>query len=60
MLSYVKSIENFNNILPIDRKLVKVGEKIVSVIIFHYTSVSALGAIIYLLIQSDTGDKHLR
>ena len=38
VLSYVKSIEGYKNILPLDRKLVKVGEKIVSVIRFSFRS----------------------
>ena len=54
-LKYIKSIENFKHITPIERKLVKLNERIISVVLFHDASVSSLGALIYLLIQSDSG-----
>ena len=47
---YVKTIEHYNNLIPVDRKLVKLGERITGVVVFHDVSVAALGALIYLLI----------
>ena len=57
---YVKSIEHFKDVIPIDRKLVRLNEKIVGVVVFHDASISALGILIYLLVQDDAGRKYLR
>ena len=57
---YVESIENFKDVLPIDRKLVRLNEKIVGVVVFHDASISALGVLIYLLVQDEVGRKYLR
>ena len=57
---YVRLIEHFKDLTPVDRKLVKLNEKVVGVVVLHDASISALGVLIYLLVQADAGRKHLR
>ena len=57
---YVKTIEHYKNLIPLERKLVKLGERVIGVVIFHDASVAALGELIYLQIEDSTGTKHLR
>ena len=57
---YVKTIEHYKNLIPVDRKLVRLGEQFTGVVVFHDRSVAALGALIYIMTQDDTGTKHLR
>ena len=39
---YAKTIEPYKDLVPIERKLVKIGEKIRGVVVFHDASVAAL------------------
>ena len=57
---YVKTIKNFKGLISIDRKLVRINEVITGVVVFLDASITALGVLIYLLVQDDTGRKHLR
>ena len=47
----------YKDIAPLDRKLIKVGEQVKKVLVFHDFSVSWLGVIIYLMIEDKTGKK---
>ena len=60
VLRYVKSIERYKDILPLDRKVVRVGDRIDSVYIYHDASVSSIGVIIYVQIVDGTGKRHFR
>ena len=46
--------------MQLDRKLIRVGEQVKDVIIFHNAGVSSIGVIIYLQVVDETGNKHLR
>ena len=60
VLRYMKSIEHFKRIVPLDWKLIRMGEQVKDVIIFHDASVSSIGGIIYLQIGDEAGNKKLR
>ena len=57
---YIKTIEHYKDLIPLERKLVNMGERVVGVVVFHDASVAALGALIYLQIEDSAGTKHLR
>ena len=58
--AYVKSIERYDDIKPIRRKLVNPDESLVGVVVFHDASVSTVSAIVYLLVEDKVGWKELR
>ena len=58
--AYIKSIERYDDIKPIRRKLVDPDESLVGVVVFHDASVSTVSAIVYLLVENKTGGKELR
>ena len=56
-LKYINSIKDYEDIEPLPRQLIGVGEKLVEVAIFHDGSSSSAGAAIYLIVQEQGSNK---
>ena len=50
-LKYINSVKYYENITPLPRQLIGIGEKFLEVVIFHDGSGSSAGASIYLVVQ---------
>ena len=57
---YVRSISDYEDIRPLNRKLLEVGESLKEVVVFHDASVSTIGVIVYLMVEDKNGGQHLR
>ena len=57
---YIKSISDYGDIKPLNRKLLEVGESLKEVIVFHDASISTIGVLLYLMVEDEQGNRHLR
>ena len=56
-LKYINSIKDYEEIEPLPRQRIGVGEKLLEVVIFHDGSSSSAGASIYLIVQEQGSNR---
>ena len=56
-LKYINSIKDYENIEPLPRQLIDIGEKLLEVVVFHDGSSSSAGASVFLVVKEQGSDK---